>query len=399
MRDPHWTSGGRDAYDILGVDQKASKAEIRRAYRRLSQRHHPDAGGQGEEQIRLNLAYHTLSDPQRRAAYDRARAPSPPTPPPPPPQQRQPPPPAQPTAAEFQWTSGTGSTDPPRSGSGRPPGPPPAPASTEPDTDPGTDPGADAVPEPELGPILTAFVVPALLVGAVLIIFAGVEMTLSFGGIVLTLLALAIGIFAFIGATSDGPAPPPGAVAVAQGVGLAVGVVAGLAGWVVLGRFSGLHAGVMVVAWLGALTTSGAYAGMARAFSQVGRGMVGVACWSGLLLFTLLAGFVAAVVWVGELSGWHSGVIWLMWTGMLVTAVGCAVAISTLGNRGQLRFRRLLTSSLFPVGIFGAGVAVTAGFGIVSGWHAGGISLFWVVVAVMNLTYAGVRSDQPENAQ
>jgi molecular chaperone DnaJ len=63
----------RDYYDILGVDRDASDEEIKRAFRRLAQRHHPDVDmtdGAEERFKEVNEAYRVLSDRQRRTAYD-----------------------------------------------------------------------------------------------------------------------------------------------------------------------------------------------------------------------------------------------------------------------------------------------------------------------------------------
>jgi molecular chaperone DnaJ len=63
----------RDYYDILGVDRGASDADIKRAFRRLAQRWHPDVSrdaGADERFKEINEAYQVLSDPQRRQAYD-----------------------------------------------------------------------------------------------------------------------------------------------------------------------------------------------------------------------------------------------------------------------------------------------------------------------------------------
>ena len=59
-----------DYYQVLGVDKTASQDDIKRAYRRLASKHHPDRGGDAEEFKRVQEAYDTLGDPERRAAYD-----------------------------------------------------------------------------------------------------------------------------------------------------------------------------------------------------------------------------------------------------------------------------------------------------------------------------------------
>jgi molecular chaperone DnaJ len=63
----------RDYYEVLGVERGASEEEIKRAFRRLAQRHHPDVDktdGAEERFKELNEAYRVLSDRQRRQAYD-----------------------------------------------------------------------------------------------------------------------------------------------------------------------------------------------------------------------------------------------------------------------------------------------------------------------------------------
>jgi molecular chaperone DnaJ len=57
-------------YAVLGVDQDADTATIRRAYRTLARRHHPDFGGDTQEMVVLNDAWHVLRDPERRARYN-----------------------------------------------------------------------------------------------------------------------------------------------------------------------------------------------------------------------------------------------------------------------------------------------------------------------------------------
>jgi DnaJ domain len=61
-----------DPYAVLGVPATASQVEIRAAYRAAARRVHPDAGGSADEMQRLNVAWHLLQDPGRRAAYDRS---------------------------------------------------------------------------------------------------------------------------------------------------------------------------------------------------------------------------------------------------------------------------------------------------------------------------------------
>ena len=61
-------------YAILGVSEKATQLEIKKAYRRMARKHHPDrngSGAHGEDMIKkINAAYEVLSDGHRRAQYD-----------------------------------------------------------------------------------------------------------------------------------------------------------------------------------------------------------------------------------------------------------------------------------------------------------------------------------------
>ena len=64
---------GRSYYEILGVERNASDAEIKRAFRKLAQQHHPDVSaeaGSTERFKEANEAYQVLSDPKRRQVYD-----------------------------------------------------------------------------------------------------------------------------------------------------------------------------------------------------------------------------------------------------------------------------------------------------------------------------------------
>jgi len=60
----------KDYYQLLQVQHDSSLEVITAAYRRLMRDAHPDHGGDVEHAKRLNLAYETLSDPQRRRSYD-----------------------------------------------------------------------------------------------------------------------------------------------------------------------------------------------------------------------------------------------------------------------------------------------------------------------------------------
>lgn len=57
-------------YDILGVSKTATQEEIKKAYRKLASKHHPDKGGDKERFQEIQSAYDTLSDPVKRGEYD-----------------------------------------------------------------------------------------------------------------------------------------------------------------------------------------------------------------------------------------------------------------------------------------------------------------------------------------
>ena len=66
----------RDFYEVLGVERSASDAEIKKAYRRLAMKYHPDRNPD-DEAAEANFkeakqAYEVLSDKQKRAAYDQS---------------------------------------------------------------------------------------------------------------------------------------------------------------------------------------------------------------------------------------------------------------------------------------------------------------------------------------
>lgn len=63
----------KDYYDTLGVSRTADAAEIKKAYRRLARRYHPDVSKEPDAQARfqaVNEANEVLSNPEKRAAYD-----------------------------------------------------------------------------------------------------------------------------------------------------------------------------------------------------------------------------------------------------------------------------------------------------------------------------------------
>ena len=60
-----------DYYSILGVPKNASQDDIKKAFRTLAHKHHPDKqGGDAETFKKINEAYQTLGDPEKRRKYD-----------------------------------------------------------------------------------------------------------------------------------------------------------------------------------------------------------------------------------------------------------------------------------------------------------------------------------------
>lgn len=62
----------RDYYEVLGVTPGAGAEEIKRAYRQLARRYHPDISGddRGAAFLEVSRAYEVLRDPERRRSYD-----------------------------------------------------------------------------------------------------------------------------------------------------------------------------------------------------------------------------------------------------------------------------------------------------------------------------------------
>ena len=68
------TTKKRDYYQVLGVSQNASDEQIKKAFRKLALKYHPDRNKDESADAKfkeINEAYHVLSDPEKRANYDR----------------------------------------------------------------------------------------------------------------------------------------------------------------------------------------------------------------------------------------------------------------------------------------------------------------------------------------
>ena len=66
---------GKDYYAVLGVDRKASKDDIKKAYRELAKKYHPDLNPQNKKEAEekfkeISEAYEVLMDDQKRARFD-----------------------------------------------------------------------------------------------------------------------------------------------------------------------------------------------------------------------------------------------------------------------------------------------------------------------------------------
>ena len=67
----------KDYYEIIGVNRDATQDEIKRAYRKLARKYHPDVSKEADAEARfkeLGEAYEVLKDPEKRTAYDQLGA-------------------------------------------------------------------------------------------------------------------------------------------------------------------------------------------------------------------------------------------------------------------------------------------------------------------------------------
>ena len=68
-------SDKKDYYEVLGVEKNATDEEIKKAYRKMAKKYHPDANPDNKQEAEakfkeVNEAYETLSDSQKRQMYD-----------------------------------------------------------------------------------------------------------------------------------------------------------------------------------------------------------------------------------------------------------------------------------------------------------------------------------------
>lgn len=383
MREPFWTIDGLDAYEILGVDRTASYQEIRRAFRQQSRRHHPDAGGDTEHQTRLNLAHHALSDPDRRAAYDRAAA-------------------VALAEAEFAHTgtetgfAGTGFTGTAGTGFGDAPG-----WFTVRSEEPATGlriPRQWAPRPPRWSPaaarlamLFTSAYLAFAVAGSVwvsnsrelpteLVFLICMSVVLACGGY----LTLVEGV----GRTVR--------YAVAMGVGLSVCLPVTTLGPIVSHRLSG-DLGLAVLVWFGTAFVCLAYLASVTNLSRSGAGSSGAFAAAGTAQLMVLATLLLGGAGVGALAAWRLGVVLAVLAGVVATSLSCAILMTRLTTQRSPRPPGLtaLLAGLIPLSLLAVGVAATFLIGPIADWHAGPLLSVWVAVIMTSVTHtvarAGVR--------
>ncbi|MES1922805.1 hypothetical protein MHBO_004328 [Bonamia ostreae] len=60
-----------ELYNTLGVGKNATNSEIKKAYRQLAKKHHPDKGGDENQFKKIQLAFEVLNDKEKRIIYDK----------------------------------------------------------------------------------------------------------------------------------------------------------------------------------------------------------------------------------------------------------------------------------------------------------------------------------------
>jgi molecular chaperone DnaJ len=63
-------NSSKNYYEILGIDKKANKEDVKKAFRKLAQKYHPDKGGSEDKFKEITEAYSILSDDKKRREYD-----------------------------------------------------------------------------------------------------------------------------------------------------------------------------------------------------------------------------------------------------------------------------------------------------------------------------------------
>jgi len=61
----------KEYYNILNINKLSSQSEIKKAYYKLAKKYHPDKGGDEKKFKKITMAYHTLSDPEKKEIYDK----------------------------------------------------------------------------------------------------------------------------------------------------------------------------------------------------------------------------------------------------------------------------------------------------------------------------------------